>query len=709
MKKIIVSLFIAALTLSSSFCQTVTRLLQSGSTGSKLDLVIIGDGFAAGNDQTIFNNFVEQVVMQGVFKNGPVWESMNAFNIYRVNTDSRQSGVTKVDTNGMVTIARNTALDYHYSGQWNRCWMEGGPATATNLSTILNTLVPGYDYVFIVLNEPGFGGCNTGSQLAMTLTSGWTTGAHEIGHMVGGLGDEYCGGGAYTGGEPGVVNQTSNTDRTTLKWRDFVDPKTPIPTGKNGDAGDDCANFNQGTPPSGWSDSDDAGTFEGSTQGNMGFSKNIYRPAVNCRMRSNSPPFCPICYNQMKTAMDPFHDYIYQKSYAGDFTGDGLKEVAVHNANSLAMYRSVAGGELEPIWIATGAIPVWDDFKPGDQFFVGDFDGDGKKDLFVYNYTDWSMPYLGLLRSNGSGFDCIRLFAKTLPGWGDMKPNDQFMVADFDGDGKDDLYVFNGKDFNQGYLLMLHSTGNDLSFVQRYDDVLPGWDKMRGNDMFYVGDFNGDKKQDLYIFNSKDWSMPYFEMLRSTGSAMVHTQRFDQTLPGWGDMKNNDQFFVADFNKDGKKDIYVFNGSDWSMPYLEMLASTGSNLSYVRRFDRVASGWGEMKPNDHFFVADINGDKREDLYAVNTNDWVTEYLGTMISNGSDVSGGWQADWIGNWNIGGADQILIGDFAGGGHYDDIFIRNNDWLGLLRSSASNLYQTAIYPKWIHRDTYHSLGWW
>lgn len=706
MKTILLSLLIAVLGCTAGFSQTTTRLLESGNTGSKFDLVIIGDGFAAGNDQTTFNNFVNNIIMQGVFQNGPVWESLNAFNIYRVNLVSAQSGVTQVDTNGVVTTARNTALDYHFSGVWKRCWMEYGPNTSTNLNTVLNASVPGWDYVFIVLNEPGFGGCGGGNQLAITSGVGWTVGAHELGHMIGGLADEYCGNGSFTMGEPGAVNVTINTNRSTLKWREYVNPNTPLPTGSNARAGSGCAPFNQGTAPTGWSDSDDAGLFEGAAGS---FDDGIYRPVINCRMNGNSPPFCPVCYNQMKTIIDPFHEYTYQNGYSGDFTGDGLKDVVIHNANSLALYRSVAQGELEPIWVATGEIPIWDDFRPNDHFYPGDFNGDGKEDLFVYNYQDWSVPYLGLLQSNGNGFDCVRMFTQTLPGWGDMKPNDQFMVADFNGDRKDDLYVFNGRDWSMGYLLMLRSTGNDMGFVQRFDDVLPGWGSMLSNDQFYVGDFNNDSKEDLYVFNGRDWSIPYLEMLRSTGNSLAFTQRFDQTLPGWGDMKANDQFFVADFNADGRKDIYVFNGRDWSMEYLEMLRSTGSSLAYVRRFDDSVPGWDGLAANDRFFVADINGDKREDLYVYNANDWVTEYIGTMISSGSDLSGGWQDDWVGNWNLGAADQILVGNFAGGANWDDVFIRNSDWFGMLRSSSASVYNTAIYPKWIHRDSYHSLGWW
>src|SRR4028119_440618 len=44
---------------------------------------------------------------------------------------------------------------------------------------------------------------------------------------------------------------------------------------------------------------------------------------------------------------------------------------------------------------------------------------------------------------------------------------------------------------------------------------------MNKNDKFYVGDFTGDGKDDLFVFNGLDWSTKYFGMLRSTGKAQL--------------------------------------------------------------------------------------------------------------------------------------------------------------------------------------------
>lgn len=66
------------------------------------------------------------------------------------------------------------------------------------------------------------------------------------------------------------------TNITTLvdfksKWKDMIKGETPIPT------------IDQDTP---------VGVFEGGGYSSRG----VYRPAYDCRMRTNSSPeFCPVC------------------------------------------------------------------------------------------------------------------------------------------------------------------------------------------------------------------------------------------------------------------------------------------------------------------------------------------------------------------------------------------------------------------------------
>ena len=215
---------------------SVTQILKSGPPGAKLNIAVLGDGFANA-DQTAYNNNVKAVLLDGVFGMDYFYEDKSAYNIFRINLISVQSGVSQrvYNENGTPTDAsddtivsttiRNTALGYIYSGSWAHCWLEPGAGTGAKVQNALNAWVPDYDLVVVILNEPGFGGCGGGGFQIVTLGSSAAVMAHEFGHGTGDLADEYCSRpGSYPGGEPYRPNITVNTNRATLKWRQFVDP-----------------------------------------------------------------------------------------------------------------------------------------------------------------------------------------------------------------------------------------------------------------------------------------------------------------------------------------------------------------------------------------------------------------------------------------------------------------------------------------------------
>jgi hypothetical protein len=679
---------------------SVTQILKSGPSGTKINIAVLGDGFAAADQQT-YNDFVQNILLEGVFKHDYFYEDNQAFNIFRVNLISVDSGVSQKvyneqgtpddgsdDTVTSLTL-KNTALGYIFSGSWAHCWLEGGVNTGTLLQNALNTWVPDHDLVIVILNDPHYGGCGGGGMQIVPMGIGWEVLAHEFGHGAGGLADEYCTTRVYSGSEPGTVDVTINTNRNTLKWRHFINPGTPIPTGVG-----NCAGYNQGPEPATWDDNQDVGLFEGGGTNGTG----MYRPVINCRMRSNTPPYCPVCYTQMKTIMDTHTGRTFQNCYKGDFNGDGKDDVLIHNNNGIVLYRS-NGAQLDLVFSIVDHVPGSWQFMPNDQFYIGDFNGDGKDEVVIYNSVDWVMEYLGYLVDDGNnGLKLIARYDDTMPGW-QFQKNDQFFVADLNGDRKKDLIVFNGNNWSIPYLGMLQSSGTGFHLVHRYDANLPGW-QMTAGDQFHVGDFNGDGKEDLFVFNGSNWSIPYLGMLSSHGSSLTMAHRYDSTMPGW-QMQKNDQHFIGDFNGNGKTDLYVFNGPDWSIAYLAMLSSNGTSLLMAHRYDGNAPGW-QMRKGDQHFIGDINGDGKKDLFVYNYSDWSQEYLGTMISSGSSLTCAWKVDWVGEWNLGAVDKLIPCNFEGAAGKRDLFVHNTNWFGMIKATPALSLQ-KLYYRYIHNYRY------
>ena len=677
----------------------------------KTKVVVVGDGFTAG-DQGLYSAYVFNTIVNGVFTKDFFEEEHNAFNLYRINLVSAQSGVTHQTWNLKNTSStsddtltnqtvKNTALKMAFTGQHGRCWIEFSSQAQTLLNQVLaDNGLSSAQHVVIVLNEPSFGGCKySSSRLAVTKGVGWDVIAHEFGHAMGGLADEYdliqgLPPATYTGGEPAGVNCTKNSNKGTLKWKRYVKPTTPVPTT---------------TVPAGVSPDQHAGLFQGCST----FKNNIFRPTLDSRMKSNSKEFGPVSYNHLKNVFHAKMNHSFLNSYVGDFTGDGKDDVVIHNGDDLALYEST-GNRLQVKEIVNNMIPSWE-FRPGDKFLVGDFNGDGKDDLLVTNWVNWPKKRLAILRSTGAGFNLVWTKEQTLDGiWGDFDANDRFLVGDFTGDGKDDVVLYNMKDFQSGYVGLYRAEGSGLTNVFLYGGAVGPW-QLKPNDQLYLTDYTGDGKKDVVIFNTTDWAWDLLGLFRSDGTALSYTWRHDggivsvqPPLAGIFYTNTNDKLFFGDFDGDGKEDAYIYNNTDWGTPTLGMLKSVGTAYTLVARYDGGVPSWN-FGSKDQVTIGDVNGDKKADLVAHNAGNFDSEYLGVLYSSGTGLTGAWLKTWVGEWKLSAADVIRPVNYRGlAGRKGDLFILTKDWFGLLRNGVGPMYQLDYhYQKWIHNEQFGR--WW
>ena len=202
----------------------------------------------------------------------------------------------------------------------------------------------------------------------------------------------------------------------------------------------------------------------------------------------------------------------------------------------------------------------YDDDAPGwimgdrDRHFVGDFNGDGKDDLYVQNVSDWGTLYVGMMRSNGNTLQTLVVHGDDLDGW-IMASGDTLYVGDFNGDGRDDLYVFNGHSWDNDYLGMFRSTGSNVDFVRLYTNEIPGWD-LEQWDSFKVADIDGDGDDDLYVKNNIDWNHRYIGILRAGANNTLSGKFFEKNVGLYG-FNQNDWLLPADFTGDGRDDLFI--------------------------------------------------------------------------------------------------------------------------------------------------------
>ena len=175
-----------------------------------------------------------------------------------------------------------------------------------------------------------------------------------------------------------------------------------------------------------------------------------------------------------------------QQWVTGDFNGDGKLDLAKHFSEggnmSADVHISNGSGFTMQRW-ATGQ----GGYFTSQQWITGDFNGDGQTDL-AKHWSDGGLMSADVHLSTGNGFVSSRWATKK----GAYLSTQKWLAGDYNGDGKTDL----SNTFNGGGLMVtdVHvSTGDDFAF-KRWATSQGGFSTSQN---WIVGDFNGDGKTDL--------------------------------------------------------------------------------------------------------------------------------------------------------------------------------------------------------------------
>jgi hypothetical protein len=252
--------------------EPVRSVRSTGPSDNRVDIVLVGDGYTAA-ELPKFAADVESFVA-GMFAQEPFSSYKAYFNVDRVEVASAESGADHPSFG----IFRTTALNATYDCAGIGRLICVDPTAVEDV--LARSIHPdGRDVVIVLVNDPGYGGSGGSIAVASTHVDGLEIVLHEVGHSFGLLADEYAGGGpaceATT--EPVAPNVTLAIDRASIKWRDWIDPSTPVPT----------PNFASGGP----------GLYEGGKHCETG----IYRPTADSKMRSLHRPYEQINIQQLIT------------------------------------------------------------------------------------------------------------------------------------------------------------------------------------------------------------------------------------------------------------------------------------------------------------------------------------------------------------------------------------------------------------------------
>ena len=252
----------------------VTRVYGEMDPGKAVDLAIIAEGYTV-EEMEKFRQDVK-LMADALFAEDPFSDYRQYFNIWAVEAISQESGTDIPGENLYVNTVLNSSF---YTFDLDRYLTTQDIASVNDYAA----LVP-HDNIVVLINSNKYGGGGV-----YNYYSGTTAGhrlseivfVHEFGHGFVGLADEY-----YTSSvsyeefypldtEPWEPNITTMVDFDS-KWKKMIETGIPVPT----------------LPSEKYKHS--LGAFEGG-----GYSaKGIYRPEMDCRMKSNTEKgFCGVCRN----------------------------------------------------------------------------------------------------------------------------------------------------------------------------------------------------------------------------------------------------------------------------------------------------------------------------------------------------------------------------------------------------------------------------
>jgi beta-glucanase (GH16 family) len=229
------------------------------------------------------------------------------------------------------------------------------------------------------------------------------------------------------------------------------------------------------------------------------------------------------------------------KFVVGDFDGDGKSELVAFSSNGWVHLMKWDGANWQWIWGNNGAnqIALWM-MTPDDKFVVGDFDGDGNSELVAFSTNGW----VHLMKWDGANWQWIwgNNGANQIAAW-NMSTDDQFVVGDFDGDGKSELVAFS----TTGWVQLMRWDGANWQTVWGNNSpnriYAYGWN-MKPDDKFLVGDFDGDGRSELLAISSDGWA----QLMKWDGADWQYFWGNDggETIHLWF-MKASDRFLVGSF------------------------------------------------------------------------------------------------------------------------------------------------------------------
>ncbi len=331
----------------------------------------------------------------------------------------------------------------------------------------------------------------------------------------------------------------------------------------------------------------------------------------------------------------------------GDFNGDGYTDLFFVDGGPNAT-RTLRIYKYDPTlqnfdftnYITVGQVPY---VNGGDQYFAADFNGDGLCDILVRR--DLAPPvtayYLDVYLNKGDGtFDMKETFVPSSRGdnyFGDVNGDGLLDLIVRDG-GTMRIFLFDGNYFTQVTPTYTLPCDGDIKVADINGDGRPDILFASVNGIQVIHPVVPASK--IYIPLTNKWVYTCTNATYETKNLITDFSSYPQGAYGW----TADAIETGDFNGDGRTDIMVYETGTRGSSYYTLL-KIYINTAYGHYLEYTVNN--AYTHGYTFMPVDLNGDGATDILKINPNDMATlsalympfsEMFSSMVNKVSDGLG-----------------------------------------------------------------------